>query len=150
MDLLSADAVWPQGRGAALKLARESAGLSQGACAEVLAELGALPSPDQSSVSNWEGGTRPRTASRRAAVSRFLALHLPSGDKEGPTNTRPTDPTFEDVVRPLTKERAVTDAQAAVRDAIQQRFRDGPPMTPDDGAVFRWLVEFHHLQVDAD
>ncbi|CAN5477690.1 hypothetical protein BH10ACT2_BH10ACT2_19630 [soil metagenome] len=143
MDAASLESAWAAGIEAELRRVRLLIRHTQDECALALTGLGAEPPVTQSDVSKWEHGTRPATSSRRRAVRKYVDVN-----SQNATGGVEAGTSFEDVVRPLTGERPLTDAQSQVRDDIQHRFREGPPLSPDDGEVFAWLVQFHGLMVD--
>lgn len=137
------DSAWSLDMPTELRRVRTMKGHNQTECAAALTLLGAEPGVQQGDVSNWENGARPASPSRRRAVRDYVSASTAAAA----TNAPPASETFEDVVREITGERAMTDAQSKVRDDIQHRFREGPSLSSDDGAMFRWLVRFHGLDV---
>lgn len=123
---------WGEREAATLRSVRAYRGHSQADCAKALRELGAIVG--QGAVSGWETGKHVPHSEAITAIELYCnAGEVPpvetSDSLPGGTNE------FNQLIRSLTGEPALSDRQGAAVDALIVRLRTGPPLTKDDRRV---------------
>lgn len=134
------DIAWRRVDGTRLQQARDSEGITQDQCADLLVEVfGAPRRPSQSAMHNWEHHrtpSGPASPALRASVRAYSTKVLGPETGNDLLDEAP-DAEIDAAFEVLTGRTPLSASQKDVVEHLLARLRAGPPLTPDDTRGFK-------------